>query len=220
MDLKFVITEDGSHTLAVSGMNEHYHSVHGAISESQHIFINAGLKHVIDKKQKINILEIGFGTGLNALLTLIETSKLEISCEYTAIEAYPLAEDIYNNLNYQELLNIQDDLFLKIHQCEWNKNINISKNFNLQKKYCQAQKMILASNHFDLVYFDAFAPDIQPEMWDREIFENIFLSMKKGAILTTYSTKGEVKRKLKEIGFAIEKLKGPKGKREILRAEK
>jgi len=220
MNLKFVITEDGSHTLAVPELNEHYHSVHGAISESQHIFINAGLKYLISKKQKINILEIGFGTGLNALLTFNEISNLKVFCEYTAIEAYPLAEEIYNKLNYQELLCIPDDIFFKLHQCEWNKNITISKYFSIQKNLCEVQKMRLAVNHFDLVYFDAFAPDIQPEMWTKEIFENIFLSMKKGAIFTTYSTKGEVKRKLKETGFNIEKLEGPKGKREILRAEK
>jgi tRNA U34 5-methylaminomethyl-2-thiouridine-forming methyltransferase MnmC len=220
MDLKLEITEDGSHTLAVPDLNEHYHSVHGAINESKHIFIEAGLKYSLPAKEKINILEIGFGTGLNALLTFIELSKVNIPCEYTSIEAYPLEEKIFSQLNYPKLLGAPEEIFLFLHKSEWDKKVKISPAFELYKIHCKAQEMKLAENNFDVVYFDAFAPDVQPEVWSEEIFKNIFLSMKNNAVLTTYSTKGIVKRILKNIGFKIEKLPGPKGKREILRAIK
>jgi tRNA U34 5-methylaminomethyl-2-thiouridine-forming methyltransferase MnmC len=220
MNVKLEITGDGSHTLSVLDMNEHYHSVHGAISESRHIFIEAGLKYILPEKEKINILEIGFGTGLNALLAFIELSKLNIPCEYTTIEAYPLEEKIFSKLNYPELLNIPAKHFISMHRSEWNKKVKISPTFELHKIQCKVQDIQLKENYFDVVFFDAFAPDIQPEVWAEEIFKTIFSSMKNNSVLTTYSTKGTVKRTLKNIGFIIEKLPGPKGKREILRATK
>ncbi|HNW99522.1 MAG TPA: tRNA (5-methylaminomethyl-2-thiouridine)(34)-methyltransferase MnmD [Bacteroidales bacterium] len=220
MNVELEITEDGSHTLSVPGLKEHYHSVHGAISESQHIFINAGLKHVPENKKTISILEIGFGTGLNALLTFLETSGKKINCNYTSIELYPLDEKIFTSLNYPSLLGIEENIFLQLHRCKWNEEIKISEYFSLNKKNISADKIDEASSFFDLVYFDAFAPDIQPEMWTEEIFRKLFECMKTGAVLATYSTKGNVKRILKGVGFAIEKLPGPKGKREILRAVK
>ena len=220
MNVQLEITEDGSHTLIVPELNEHYHSVHGAINESKHIFIEAGLRYSLQKKEKINILEIGFGTGLNALLTFIELLKLNIPCEYTSIEAFPLEEKIFSQLNYPKLLGVQDEIFLSLHKAEWNKRVNISDNFELHKIHCKAQDMELTEGKYDVVYFDAFAPDIQPEVWSEEVFRNIFFSMNDNAVMTTYSTKGTIKRILKNIGFKIEKLPGPKGKREILRAMK
>jgi len=220
MIVKIETTEDGSHTLAVPGLNEHYHSIHGAISESKHIFIEACLKYSLQKKNKINILEIGFGTGLNTLMTLLELSKLNISCDYTSIENFPLKKEIYKQLNYPGTLGISKEFFLSLHTSIWNEKVKITSIFDLHKINCNAQEMILTENSFDVVYFDAFAPDIQPEMWTKNIFENIWRSMKTNAVLTTYSTKGDVKRILKNIGFKIEKLPGPKGKREILRATK
>jgi len=220
MDIKLVITEDGSHTLSVPELNEHYHSVYGAISESQHIFINTGLKFVLKEKKEINILEIGFGTGLNALMTFRELSASNIKCSYTAVEAYPLEEAVYTQLNYPGILGMSKDILIKLHTANWEEKETISSSFDLLKIKCKAQDMLLTENYFDLVYFDAFAPDIQPELWTVEIFKNIFRTMKNNAILTTYSTKGIVKRALKESGFTIEKLPGPKGKREILRAMK
>jgi len=220
MNVKLEITEDGSHTLIVPELNEHYHSVHGAINESKHIFIEAGLKYALPKKEKINILEIGFGTGLNALLTFIELLKLNIHCEYTSIEAFPLEEKIFTQMNYSKLLDVQEEIFLSLHKAEWNKKVNITDIFELNKIYNKVQEIKLAENNFDVVYFDAFAPDIQPEVWSEEVFRNIFFSMNDNAVMTTYSTKGTIKRILKNIGFKIEKLPGPKGKREILRAIK
>ena len=138
MNVQLEITEDGSHTLIVPELNEHYHSVHGAINESKHIFIEAGLRYSLQKKEKINILEIGFGTGLNALLTFIELLKLNIPCEYTSIEAFPLEEKIFSQLNYPKLLGVQDEIFLSLHKAEWNKRVNISDNFELHKIHCKA----------------------------------------------------------------------------------
>jgi len=218
MNLKFVTTEDGSLTLLIPELKEHYHSVHGAIAESQHIFINAGLHYAIQNKKSINILEIGFGTGLNALLTFVDSEKNNFQCNYTSVEAHPLPENIFNRLNYAEMLGIPNDIFLSMHEGKWNETIKISYHFNLLKLHTSALDMILPQDYFDIVFFDAFAPDIQPEMWTSQVFSNINSAMKKNAILTTYSTKGDVKRTLKSAGFTIEKLPGPKGKREILRA--
>ncbi|NTW31734.1 MAG: tRNA (5-methylaminomethyl-2-thiouridine)(34)-methyltransferase MnmD [Bacteroidetes bacterium] len=220
MNLNLVITEDGSHTISIPELGEHYHSVHGAINESRHIFIEAGLKYVLAGKNTINILEIGFGTGLNALLTFQEISKTKVSCEYHTVEAFPLIKEIYMKLNYSKILNISNELFLSLHDSLWNKKISISPDFIFQKIYDSVLKISLPKNYFDLIFFDAFAPDVQPEMWTKEVFSSIYNSMKTGAVLVTYSTKGDVKRTLKDTGFLIKKLPGPKGKREILRATK
>lgn len=219
-NLKLIITEDGSHTLLNSELKEHYHSFHGAIAESQHIFINAGLRFAVQNRLSINILEIGFGTGLNALLSFDESTKKNFHCNYTTVEAHPLSENIFSRLNYPELLGISNEIFKSIHCCKWNEEIIISDHFNLHKLHSSILNLKLPVDFFDLVFFDAFGPDVQPEMWTNQVFSNINLSMKKNAILTTYSTKGDVKRTLKSVGFVIEKLPGPKGKREILRALK
>ena len=194
MEVKLVLTEDGSHTLAVPGLDEHYHSIYGAVSESQYIFINAGLLNIIPAKKAISILEIGFGTGLNALLTLHELSGKNIYCEYDAIELNPVPEEIYTALNYPEILGIPAGIFHSLHNCKWNKKISISDVFSLHKILASAMEMQLKKSHYDLVYFDAFGPNKQPEMWSEEIFKKIYNSMKTGRILTTYSTKGNVKR--------------------------
>jgi tRNA U34 5-methylaminomethyl-2-thiouridine-forming methyltransferase MnmC len=220
MNLKIEITGDGSHTISVEELNEHYHSIHGAIRESQHIFIEAGLKYSIKEKNKINILEIGFGTGLNALLTFLELSKQNIFCDFISIEKFPLEENMYIELNYPEILNIPKEIFLSLHNSAWNERVKISDNFFLRKICCDAINMNLSDNFFDVIYFDAFGPDKQPEIWSKNIFSTIFRSMKLEAVLVTYSTKGDVKRILKETGYKIEKLPGPKGKREILRGVK
>ncbi|MFH0867009.1 MAG: tRNA (5-methylaminomethyl-2-thiouridine)(34)-methyltransferase MnmD [Bacteroidota bacterium] len=220
MNVQLVLTGDGSHTLAVPSMDEHYHSIHGAVSESGHIFINAGLKYALQDKKKIRILEIGFGTGLNALLTFVELSGEKIFCEYTGIELYPVPEEIYSKLNYPAVLDIPDKSFLALHRCDWNEKIRISDFFSIYKIQISARNMKINKSYYDLVYFDAFGPDKQPEMWTEEVFRKISDSLKMGGILTTYSTKGSVKRIVKASGFSIEKLPGPAGKREILRAVK
>jgi tRNA U34 5-methylaminomethyl-2-thiouridine-forming methyltransferase MnmC len=216
------ITGDGSHTLFVPETGEHYHSIYGAIAESRHIFLEAGFKHILRFNEKIRILEIGFGTGLNALLTYIESEISGCFVEYTAIELFPLKEEVYSLLNYCDLLNFLDSrvIYLRLHNSSWNKPVNISPKFSLLKRNSSLQDYLPEKESFDLVYFDAFGPDIQPEMWTGEVFDKMAFCLRKNGVLVTYSTKGTVKRNLKSAGFRIEKLPGPKGKREILRAVK
>lgn len=222
LQLELKITSDGSHTLYVPELNEHYHSIHGAIQESQHIFVDAGLKMFIGNKNEINILEIGFGTGLNALLTLQECSATNSIISYNGIEAYPLFPEIYSQLNYVSLLKTEDSkrYFKMLHEAEWGRQIEINKWFFLKKIQSDIRSYLFPVNEFDLIYFDAFGPDVQPDLWTEEIFTNIYKSLKTGGILITYSCKGIVKRALKNAGFLIEKLPGPPGKREILRSLK
>ena len=203
-------------------LKEHYHSVFGAINESRHIFIGAGFKYIVERKTNLKILEIGFGTGLNALLTYIEAENSGCSVEYIAIELNPLAENIYSKLNFNDLIDYPGSqrIFLHLHQSPWNELVKLSSAFHLQKINISLQDYQPGSETFDLVYFDAFGPDIQPEMWTREVFEKMAFCLKKDGILVTYSTKGTVKRNLASAGFKIVKLPGPTGKREILRAIK
>ncbi len=215
-------TEDGSHTLFVPELNEHYHSVHGAINESQHIFIQNGLKKIMSASKNISILEIGFGTGLNAFLTAIESEKNDIKINYTAIEKYPLDLEKNLSLNYPQLIenNKYSWLFEKIITANWNKQNNLTDNFSINKISLDAEDYLYEADSFHLVYFDAFSPDVQPELWSEKIFRKIFLSMKNNSIFVTYSCKGIVKRALKVTGFEVVKLPGPIGKREILNALK
>ena len=220
--VELLITGDGSHTLHVPGLHENYHSVYGAIAESRHIFIGAGLNFVIQKNKRVKILEIGFGTGLNALLTYIESVKDDIYVNYTSIELFPLAEKVYSKLNYAEMIDFPGaaDVFRQIHSCPWNKKIQLSDNFHLHKIHASLSDYQPGKEEFDLVYFDAFGPDVQPEMWSQEVFMKMAIALNTNGVLVTYSTKGTVKRNLETEGFSIEKLPGPEGKREILRAMK
>lgn len=222
-------TADGSHSLFVEELDEHYHSIHGAIQESKHVFIDAGLKQFIsspDSLQKIgeaglNILEIGLGTGLNALLTFIETEQSAKNIYYSAIEAYPVSIDLINQLNYVELLNAQKNqpVFNAIHTCEWGEPVALSNHFTINKINNKLQEIVF-ENKYNLIYFDAFGPRVQPEMWREEIFAKLFVAMEPGGCLVTYCAKGEVKRTLKKVGFIVESLQGPPGKREMVRAIK
>ena len=219
-NLKLINTEDGSHTLFVPELQEHYHSIHGAVQESMHIFINSCYHYLENKSNTLNILEIGFGTGLNALLTFLETEKSNQKIKYTSIEAYPLKEEFYKKINYPGIFhnNNINDVFLKMHKSKWNKFENININFGLKKIHQKIEDVVLLKSKYDLVYFDAFSPDVQPNLWTEEIFNKIAGSMKRGGVLTTYSAKGKVKRALKASGFEIENIPGPPGKREITRA--
>lgn len=219
---KLVVTDDGSHTLKVEGLQEHYHSTFGAINESMHVFIKAGLNRVLqDKPDELSILEVGFGTGLNALLTLLEQKTQGVAMYYSAVEAYPLEEAIWTRLNYADIIGGEDarTAFTKLHRCSWNDTTEIVPGFYLEKQDCKLDAFA-ADKSFDLVYFDAFGPDVQPELWSEAIFRNIAGMTSPGGMLVTYSCKGSVKRALKAAGFQIEKLPGPKGKREILRGVK
>ena len=212
------ITEDGSHTLYVPEIDECYHSTHGSVQESRLIFIQYGFLE--SKKEEVNILEIGFGTGLNAFLTLVETKKLEKKVNYTAVELYPVETSKAILLNYPELIeNSKRSDFEKLHTSEWNKWEEISPNFRLNKIKGDFTKTDFTDN-FDVIYFDAFSPEKQPEMWTSELFRKLYLCSSENAVLTTYCCKGTVKRAMKDAGFLVEKLPGPIGKREILRAKK
>lgn len=214
--IKIVTSDDGSHTLFNEHVGEHYHSTFGAIQESAHIFIKGALDEFRFKHSPINILEIGFGTGLNALLTLHWAEKLKKPIFYHGLEAYPLSNEIVASLNYYELLHVDLDLFVALHE-SLNES-KITKHFTLIKEIIMLEKANLPDEKFDIIYFDAFSPEVQPELWTVDIFSKMFKSMKKGGIMTTYSCKGIVKRALKDSGFRIEKLPGPPGKREFLRA--
>jgi tRNA U34 5-methylaminomethyl-2-thiouridine-forming methyltransferase MnmC len=217
-----ITTEDGSHSIRVPGLNENYHSTHGAIQESRHVFIEMGWKEIIKENynhQPLNIFEMGFGTGLNALLTLIESETAGISVSYHGLEAYPLEKELIGQLNYGKLVDngYWQNEFTALHDAPWNESVRISDHFTLIKENNSLRDFI-GNAYYDLVYFDAFAPDVQPELWTADIFRNLYSKMNPGAILVTYSCKGQVKRNLRTAGFEIEKLPGPPGKREMLRA--
>ena len=215
---QLVTTSDGSHTIYVPELNEHYHSIHGAVQESRHIFINAGFRFC--KADPVNIFEVGFGTGLNALLTAMEVVGSDREVNYTSVEKYPLPEYISKSLNYPLYTEKEGkQIFESIHSAKWNTTKNISKNFNLKKVNADITKTIF-SGSYNLIYFDAFGPDKQPEMWNKDIFEMISSITSRDGILVTYSAKGEVKRNLKACGFDVTLLPGPPGKREIIRALK
>lgn len=212
-------TEDGSHTLYVPSLDEHYHSVNGALQESTHVFIHAGLKEI--QKEEIRLLEIGFGTGLNALLSLqyIEgfSSRKLI---YHTIERYPLSREITDKLNYGEATGAMGtEWFQKIHAADWGRPVPITDHFILHKIEGDSNHCSFPSD-IDLIFFDAFAPDKQPEMWESAIFEKLYKSASPEALIVTYCAKGEVRRRMQNAGFRMERLPGPPGKRHILRGGK
>ena len=207
-------TEDGSNTLYLKSLDEHYHSTHGAVQESQHIFIEQGLKQVLSKNSKPRILEIGFGTGLNCFLTFLAVGGVS----YTAIEKYPISVEQALELDYSSK-TFEENLFEEIHQLNFNKELNINNNTLL--KICDdAVFFNFRKESYDLIYFDAFSPESQPELWTEMIFEKMYSALRTGGILVTYCAKGIVKRRLKSVGFMVENLPGPPGKREITRATK
>jgi tRNA U34 5-methylaminomethyl-2-thiouridine-forming methyltransferase MnmC len=218
---KIEVTEDGSHTLFVPELDEHYHSTHGAVQESEWVYIGAGLKHC--EKSPARILEVGFGTGLNAFLTMLEAERSGTPIFYTALEMYPLSLPEAEKLNYAALTCPEKQgLFLKIHQSPWNEACAIAPNFSLRKIQTDAAKPLNypADDFFNLIFFDAFAPDKQPQMWTPEIFKKLQELSEDGGIITTYCAKGAVRRILQNAGFVVERLPGPPGKREILRGKK
>jgi len=209
-------TGDGSQTLFVPELNEYYHSSFGALTESKHVFIEAGLKIAMQAFDEIHLLEVGFGTGLNATLTLLGTTGRKVN--YTAIEAFPVENEIIEVLNYFEDRQCKE-FFNQLHKCSWNEKHEIHPGFILTKVKSKLEDLVLTRKQFNLVYFDAFGPEVQPELWTEEIFEKIARWMKIGGILTTYSAKGEVRRKLKNAGFKVERIPGPPGKRHMTRAK-
>lgn len=220
MKREIIITSDGSSSIYLPEWDEPYHSKHGAIQEAYHVFIMNGLEY-FKGKEKLSILEIGFGTGLNAFITFIESQKRNVQIKYTGVEAYPVLPEEVKQLNYVEQLQAKGmgQVFKKMHTAPWEKANEISKDFKLikqEKSFLQVDD----NNLYDLIYFDAFGPDKQPELWSPKIFEKMFLSLKDQGILVTYSAKGSVRRALQSVGFVVERLPGPPGKREMMRAIK
>ena len=215
-------TTDGSHTLFVPELNEHYHSVNGALQESQQVFIQNGLYHVPNCLKQINLLEIGFGTGLNALLTVLESKKQRRKINYVAVEPEPVDIEIIESLNYAEVIGGTEatGYFRKLHESGWAYPSFLSDYFIISKIQAKLEDITLSDQQFHLIYFDAFGPEVQPELWTEKIFSQLYRCLKPDGVLVTYSCKGNVKRALKSAGFSIEKLPGPAGKREVLRAIK
>lgn len=212
MKLELVNTYDGSNSLKNLIINDSYHSKYGAINESKHIFINNGLKRI--SKKKIRVLEIGFGTGLNALLTQLYCDKKKQNIIYHTIDNLPLKKDTYSSLNYCDQLKIDKDIFLKIHNSLWENEIELSNFFVLKKINCDFTKKLF-NEKYDLIYFDAFSPSKQPEMWVLSNFKKLYNCLNINGLLITYSSKGDVKRTIKEVGFNVFSIAGPTGKREI-----
>ncbi len=218
MNLKIIHTKDGSSTLYSPTFNEHYHSVFGAINESKHVFIEAGFNFL--NLPSIKIFEIGFGTGLNALLTYLESAKKEITVEYTGIELYPVTQDVIQQLNYTQFLSDEaKKTFDQFHEVSWNKKIEISNHFHLTKIKADFNDYLFTEK-YNLIFFDAFAPEKQPALWSHQNFTKIYEAMDTHGVLTTYSSKGLVKQNLRNVGFQLERLPGPEGKRHMLRAVK
>ena len=219
MKREIIKTLDGSTTIHLPEWNESYHSKHGAIQEAKHVFIKNGLS--LFENEPVSILEIGFGTGLNAFITFLEAMQSEQKIEYVGIEAYPVDTDEVLAMNYVKELEADQffNVFQQMHEHDWNKKFELSSDFTLTKRK-QFFNEIEDQNAFDLIYFDAFGYRVQPELWSTEIFQKMYNSLKPNGILVTYAARGVVKRSMISVGFEVEKLAGPPGKREMFRARK
>lgn len=219
--LKLFETQDGSNSLYSEKFGVSYHSKYGAIKETRHVFIEAGLFYIAILKKELDILDIGFGTGLTAFLTFLEAEKLGLQVRYTAVEAYPVLPEEADQLAYPRFLKADSNApdFKKMHTAPWNAVTALGANFQLEKIRCLFEDLSLPAK-FDLIYYDAFAPNTQPELWEEPLLIKMFEILKPGGILVTYAAKGVFKRTLKKLGFQVEALKGPPGKREMTRARK
>ena len=213
-------TEDGSKTIYLPEIDETYHSTHGALQEALHVFIQHGF-HAVPNSQ-LRILEIGFGTGLNALLTCIEATHAAKQVYYVGLEAFPVEEEIWKAMDYPQLLKSLDapTIFEAMHQSEFEISNRLTPNFELLKIAQKLEDFLPESEDFDLIYFDAFGPRAQADMWQTSHFQKLFNALKTGGVFVTYCAKGQVKRDLKAIGFNVESLPGPPGKREMTRCIK
>ena len=214
---KIFETADGSQSIFIEGLNESYHSIHGAKQESMHVFIENGLQLI--KNKNINILEVGFGTGLNCLLSFEYAIKNNKNILFTTIEKYPLEKEEWQKLNFSDQ-NISQKFFKNIHLCNWGNEHLITPYFRLHKSEADLTSFIPKENSCDIIYFDAFAPNVQPELWTEQVFTKMYNALTNNGILTTYSSKGTVKQALRNAGFKVIRIQGPQGKRHILRAIK
>ena len=216
--MDIVETADGSHTLASPYPGEHYHSTHGALCEGQHVFVRHGVAD-LGPRARIGVLEMGFGTGLNALLTRLFAQQHRQPIDYVAIEAKPLDAALVAQLNYPQIIEESGARFAELHDLAWGSNARLDAFFSLKKVHVRIEEADL-SERFDVVYYDAFGPAYQPELWTREAFARMYKVLVPGGVLVTYCAKGQVKRDLRAVGFAVESLPGPPGKREMTRARK
>lgn len=220
-DIEVITTDDGSSSLYLPQMDETYHSTHGAMAESEHVYIKTGLKYLIERGEKeISLFELGFGTGLNTILTyLYWNNRSDIKINYTTIEKYPIDKDIVNQLNYNGITDNSElkDVFLQLHNLEWSVQKEIGKGFTFAK-YKSAIEEFETTQKFNLIYYDAFAPSKQPEMWQLTVLEKIRDMMQPNGVLVTYCAQGQFKRNLKQLGFELDMQAGPKGKTQITRA--
>ena len=221
MSIRVITTRDGSHSLYNEELNETYHSVHGAVQESKHVFIASGLEFYLQQHHpaSVHILEIGFGTGLNAWLTLQKSFEGKHLIHYTSIEAFPVEETLWKELNYANATPAQH-WFEKIHRSTWNDIEEIDTHFHLHKIQGTLQQIEFKENKYDVIYFDAFAPNKQPEMWVLPVLQKIYDAMNVNGAFVTYCAKGQLKRDLKSLGLEVEAIQGPPGKREMIRAIK
>lgn len=224
MKREIIVTTDGSHSIVIPEMGVTYHSSHGAIQESMHVFIESGLRYWLQKHSpalSVSILELGFGTGLNALLSLVEAEKTQVQVYYETIEPYPLDLPTVALLNYCEQLGRPDlnETFTQLHNCAWEETIPVSPHFNFKKRKIDFANYVPAQL-FNIVFFDAFAPDIQPALWTAAVFKKLYAGMHAEGVLTTYCSKSIVRKAMVEAGWKVEKIPGPPHKREMVRAGK
>lgn len=219
--VELFITSDGSHSLYLPGMDEQYHSRHGAIQESSHVFIQNGLAEAVKRESDISILEVGLGTGLNAFLTYLYARQHQLHITYDAIEAFPLSIELIQKLNYPEVLKAAEsrNTFEVMHKADDQQSIEINADF-VFKKYIQTLQQFRSDRKYDLIYFDAFAPEKQPELWEEAIFQKMYDALNPNGILVTYCAKGYVRRNMIAASFTVERIPGPPGKRQMMRARK
>jgi tRNA U34 5-methylaminomethyl-2-thiouridine-forming methyltransferase MnmC len=217
--IQLLISNDGSHTIYLPELDETYHSRHGALTESKYVFIDAGLNFILNDQKEINVLEIGFGTGLNALLTLIWSEEKKIKTNYHTLEPFPLGDEIFRQLNYPEVIGRKEyaDDFISMHKSE---NQNTFRDIFILKKYYQKLEDFVSPIRFDIIFYDAFAPSKQKEIWSLDNLKKSYSLLKAGGVLVTYCSSGQFKRDLKEAGFTLEVLPGPPGKKEMTRGKK
>lgn len=220
-NIQLITTGDGSHSLLNTALDETYHSRHGALQESKYVFIKQGLDFYYENtnNKSISIFEVGFGTGLNAWLTLLRAQELNINITYTSLETFPLPSSVWPSLNYAAGSK-DEDQFLKLHEAAWNTSEEITPLFALHKVEQSLQDFEASGRKFDIVYFDAFAPNKQPELWEAPLLRKVAEKLSPTGVFVTYCAKGQLKRDLKSFGLEVESLAGPPGKREMVRASK